>query len=39
MTLNPPVDTESWPEIAETKLGLARPLYSRAWNVMNDFLR
>jgi hypothetical protein len=39
MTLKLPVDIGSWLEIAETKFGLASPLYSRAWNVMNDFLR
>jgi len=39
MTLNPPVDIGSSLEIAETKFGLASPLYSRAWNVMSNYLR
>jgi len=39
MTLRPPVEIGSSLEIAETKFGLASPLYSRAWNVMNNFLR
>jgi hypothetical protein len=39
MTLNPPVDIGSSLEIAETKFGLASPLYSRAWNVIINFLR
>jgi hypothetical protein len=39
MTLRPPVDIGSSLEIAETKFGLASPLYSRPWNVMNNFLR
>jgi len=39
MTLKPPVDIGSSLEIAETKFGLTSPLYSRAWNVMKNFLR
>jgi hypothetical protein len=39
ITLKPPVDIGSSLVMAETKFGLASPLYSRAWNVMIVFLR